>query len=254
MDRAAVLIDARGVGVRFQFDRARRVVTPMAARLRRHGDETWGLRDVDIVVRPGQAVALLGRSGSGKTTLLRLLAGVLPADAGGVEVARPVGALLAADAGLLHPLTGRENAALLAALHGIPRRDVGAAIERAAEFSELGPAFDRPVAAWSQGMRARLGLAVALTAEPRVLLLDEVHEALDGQFRTRLREKVDEVRARGGAVVAAGHDLALLGDLCDEALLFERGRCIARNRFEAIVSATPPRRLYDEPRRASTAS
>jgi ABC-type polysaccharide/polyol phosphate transport system ATPase subunit len=229
------LIEASGLGVRFQFDRLQRVVTPLAARLRRRGYSVWGLHDVDLSVSGGTSLALVGPSGSGKTTLLRVLAGVLAADAGSLRVASPVGALLATDAGLLPTLTGRENAALLAPLHGIPRHEVAGSIERAIAFSELGDSFDRPVSAWSQGMKARLGLAVAISGRPRVLLLDEVHEALDSDFRARLHDVVGEVLGRGGVVVAAGHDLTLLADLCGEAALLGAGTVRLRGTFGMVA-------------------
>ena len=111
-------IRAEGVGVRFLFDRHQRAVTPALARLRRRGTETWGLRDMDFTIGPGEGVALIGPSGSGKTTVLRLIADVLTADAGRFDVDGRVGSLLSTEAGLLGLLTGRENAALLGVLAG----------------------------------------------------------------------------------------------------------------------------------------
>lgn len=79
-------VEARGLGVRFLFDHERRVVTPTLARLRRRGAESWGLSDVDLELRAGEGVALLGSSGSGKTTLLRVLAGIYAPDAGSLRI------------------------------------------------------------------------------------------------------------------------------------------------------------------------
>jgi ABC-type polysaccharide/polyol phosphate transport system ATPase subunit len=221
------VITAEGVGVRFLFDRQRRVVTPTAARLRRRGSQAWGLRDVSFQLNGGVGYALIGSSGSGKTTLLRLLASVLYPDAGRLEVGGRVGSLLSTDAGLLGALTGRENALHLGVLAGLSRARSRAALEQVRERSALGEYFDRPVSSYSQGMRARLGLAVADERDPNILLLDEVHEALDHEFRGILEQRAHEIIRRGGVVVAAGHDHEMLGRLCERALWLDGGHVVA---------------------------
>jgi homopolymeric O-antigen transport system ATP-binding protein len=220
---AASSIAADGLGVRFLFDRNRRVVTPTIARIRRPGLETWGLNAVTFTIGPGEAVALIGPSGAGKTTLLRTLAGVFAPDAGRLVVKGRVGSLLAIDAGVMGSLTGRENATLLGVLSGMSRRESKAALERVKERSGLGDAFERPVGSYSQGMRARLGFAVADETEPEILLLDEVHEALDHEYREIVAVRAREILGRGGIVVAAGHDHPLLEQLCTRALLMRDG-------------------------------
>src|SRR5690349_20294301 len=126
-------ISCEGVGVRFQLDRARKVVTPAYAKLVRSGETVWGLDRVDLEVNAGEAIALVGRSGSGKTTLLRVLAGVLPADRGELRIRGRVGSLLAIDAGLLGRLTGDENAVFIAVLAGMTRKQAAAALPRIRE-------------------------------------------------------------------------------------------------------------------------
>jgi ABC-type polysaccharide/polyol phosphate transport system ATPase subunit len=214
------------VGVRFQLDRARNVVTPAHAKLVRSGETVWGLEEATLEICAGEAIALVGRSGSGKTTLLRVLAGVLPADRGTLSITGRVGSLLAIDAGLLGRLTGEENAVLIAVLSGMTRREAAQAMPRIREVSGLGAAFDRPVSAWSQGMRARLGFAVADCMAPDILLLDEVHEALDHEFRAVIEERAHALKQEGGIVVAAGHDHGLLERVCERAVLMQDGRVV----------------------------
>ena len=120
---------ADGVGVEFWFDRQRRVMTPFAARIRRHASHTWGLRGVDFRIDGGGSVALIGATGSGKTTLLRTLAGVLGADEGRVAVHGRVGSLLSTNGGLMTSLTGRENTLLIGTLAGLSRAQARAAID-----------------------------------------------------------------------------------------------------------------------------
>jgi ABC-type polysaccharide/polyol phosphate transport system ATPase subunit len=234
---------ADGVGVGFWFDRQRRVMTPFAARIRRHASHTWGLRGVDFRIDGGAGVALIGATGSGKTTLLRTLAGVLATDEGRIVVNGRIGSLLSTNGGLMTSLTGRENTLLIGTLAGLSRPQARAAIDLVQQRSKLVESFERPVSSYSQGMRARLGFSIIEVTEPEILLLDEVHEALDDEFRGLLEERVRAVVARGGIVVAAGHDHALLGRICERALLLQDGGLVADGGFADV------RRAYvDSPR------
>jgi ABC-type polysaccharide/polyol phosphate transport system ATPase subunit len=222
------VIRLEGVGVQFAFDRQQRPMTPIATKFRRRTTTAWALHDLDLVLEGGESIALIGPNGAGKTTLLRVLAGVLPADTGTVHIDGVVGSLLSIQAGVTALLTGRENAMLLGVLTGLTRTESRAALDDVRERSGLGEAFEHPVSSYSQGMRARLGFAVVDRREPRILLLDEVHEALDHEFRRGMEERALEIVETGGIVVAAGHDHAELSRLCENALLLEDGQVTAR--------------------------
>jgi ABC-type polysaccharide/polyol phosphate transport system ATPase subunit len=228
------MIVAKDLGVQFFFNRHLRVVTPGEARLRGHGLTTWGLRDVSFSIERGVGMALIGPSGSGKTTLLRVLAGVYAPDRGRIEIRGRVASLLSIDAGLLSLLTGRENALLLGVLGGLSRRAAVRALGDVKARSALGEAFERPVLTYSQGMKARLGLAVAEEADPHILVLDEVHEALDHEFRHFLQERARAILDAGGIVIAAGHDHPMLASLCTHALWLEKGSIRQHGAFEEV--------------------
>jgi lipopolysaccharide transport system ATP-binding protein len=232
---AAARLD--NVGVRFDFDRLGRVLTPALAKLRRVRASAWGLRGVGLTMDPGAGVALIGPTGSGKTTLLRLLAGVIPPDEGHAEVRGRVGSLLATDAGLAPLLTGRENAELLAVVAGLSVAESRTQMDAIEARARLGDAFDRPVHTYSVGMRARLGLAVIRGIAPDMLLLDEVFEALDHEFRAVVENYARELRERGGIVVAAGHDHPALERICPRAVWLERGRVRGVGGFDEVVGA-----------------
>lgn len=230
----SALVHAQGAGVSFLFDRQQRVVTPTLARLRRRGGIVWGVRGVEVRVGPGEGVALIGLTGSGKTTFLRLVAGVLGPDEGQLDVRGSIGSLLSVQAGLLTPLTGRENSMLLGVLRGLSRAEVKEKLPLIKERSGLGDAFERSVSSYSQGMRARLGFAVAASSDPQILLMDEVHEAVDQRYRTMIQSRAREVREAGGIVIAAGHDHSVLERMCDRAILFREGRVEADGPFHEV--------------------
>ena len=230
-------IAAEGLGVRFLFDRQQRAVTPALARLRRSGEQTWGVHELEFTIGPGESVALIGPSGSGKTTVLRLIAGVFSPDVGRLDVDGRVGSLLSTEAGLLGLLTGRENAQLLGVLAGMSRAHSEAALDDIKRTTHLEDAFERPVLSYSEGMKARLGFAVADHTDPDILVLDEVHEALDHEFRAIVAERAHQALRAGGIVVAAGHDHALLATFCERALWLADGRIVADGPFEDVRHA-----------------
>jgi ABC-type polysaccharide/polyol phosphate transport system ATPase subunit len=233
---AGALVAARDLGVEFVLDRHQRPSTPALARLRRAGDRVWALHHVDLTFLPGEAVALVGRSGSGKTTLLRAIAGVVIADEGEIEVRGRVGALLSIDAGLTGTLSGRENAELMGVLAGLSRTAMRERLDDVRELAALEDAFERPVSTYSQGMRARLGFAVGQAAGASVIVLDEVHEALDHEFRTLVAGRARALTAAGGIVVAAGHDHGLLATFCDRAVHMEAGHVVTDGPFDEVVA------------------
>ena len=227
-------IVAHDAGVRFIFDGQQRTVTPRLGRLRRGLTDAWGLRGLTFSIQAGEAVALLGPSGAGKSTLLRTMAGVFTPDEGTLEVTGTIGTLLSIEAGLMGTLTGRENAVLLGVLNGLGLRAARAVVDEIKVESGLGEAFERPVGSYSQGMRAQIGLTIAQRVGPAVLLLDEVHEALDHEFRAKIERQARTLIAAGGIVVAAGHDHPLLERICTRALLMRDGRVVEDGPFAEV--------------------
>jgi ABC-type polysaccharide/polyol phosphate transport system ATPase subunit len=227
-------IRADGVGVQYLFDHQQRTVSPMIARFRRPSGEIWALADISFEMRSGEGVALLGASGSGKSTLLRTIAGVLEPDTGQMVTTGRLGPLLSVQAGVMAALTGPENTLLLGVLAGMTPDQARAEIESVRLGSGLDDQYEHLVGSYSQGMRARLGLAVIERTDPSILLLDEVHEALDHEFRDHVENYGRELLAAGGIVVATGHDHPMLERLCTRALLLENGRLVADGGFTEV--------------------
>ncbi len=158
----------------------------------------FALSGVDLTVRRGEAVALIGTNGSGKSTILRLLAGIYTPSSGTIEVDGTLAAVLELGAGFHPELTGAANLALYGAALGFTRREIRERFDDIVAFAELGEFINTPVKYYSSGMVARLAFSVAVCVEPDVLLLDEVLAVGDEGFRSRCLDRLHSFHARAG--------------------------------------------------------
>lgn len=189
--------------------------------------DVWALRDVSLEVEPGQAMGVVGSNGAGKSTLLKLLAGILPANDGTIEVGGQVVSMLELGAGFHPDFTGRENVFLNASIHGMSRAEVAKRMDRIIEFSELDAFIDAPVRTYSSGMYTRLGFAVAAELEPDVLLLDEVFAVGDAAFQSKCLSRIADFQRRGVTIVFVSHSQWAIQTVCDRAIWLSGGSVVA---------------------------
>jgi ABC-type polysaccharide/polyol phosphate transport system ATPase subunit len=199
-------------------------------------DELLALDAVSLVVAPGESVGVIGGNGAGKSTLLKVVSRVLKPAAGTVAVAGRVAPLLELGAGFDHELTGLENVYLNGLLLGRTRAEVGAVRDEVVDFSGLAKFIDSPVRSWSNGMRARLGFAIATAWVPEVLLIDEVLAVGDAAFMRQCEERLAEFRRRGTTVVLVSHDLDAVRDACSRCVWLDGGRIVADAAPEAVIA------------------
>ena len=194
---------------------------------RRHEAQVvQALSGVDFQVRQGESFGILGHNGSGKSTLLKIMAGTIRPTQGRVRVHGRLSALLELGAGFHPDLSGRENIYLNASILGFPRQQVDRIFDEIVSFAELEEFIDLQVKFYSSGMTARLGFAVATNLEPDVLLVDEVLAVGDEAFQLKCMERVHRFRSMGRTMVIVSHGPELVRELCDRALVLERGRML----------------------------
>ncbi|MGE0230743.1 MAG: ABC transporter ATP-binding protein [Flavobacteriaceae bacterium] len=201
------------------------------------GDIFWAVAPLDLEVRPGEAVGIIGRNGSGKSTLLQMLCRTMEPTVGTVRTRGRVAALLALGAGFHYDYTGRENASLNAAVLGLTEAEITARMPAIAAFSDLGDYFDRPVREYSSGMFARLSFAVATHVDADVLVVDEVLAVGDYAFQRKCYAKMREFRARGGALLFVSHSAMTVVSVCERAIWLDGGQVRADGPSDAVNEA-----------------
>lgn len=182
------------------------------------------LSGLDLTIQRGESVALIGSNGSGKSTALRLMAGVYPPTQGSVTTNGRIVAVIELGATFQPELTGIENLHLYAAALGLSRAEIAARIPEMLEFAGLSAFVDVPLKFYSSGMRARLAFAIAVSAEPEILLLDEVLAVGDSEFQAKCLARLRQFHAAGGTMVIVSHDLDSVRSLCSRAVWLDRGK------------------------------
>lgn len=239
-------IRVEGLSKRYEIyaqpaDRLRQMILPRLQRavrqpVRAWFSEFWALRDVCFEVRRGETVGIVGRNGSGKSTLLQMICGTLNPTAGNITVRGRIAALLELGAGFNPEFTGRENVRLSGLLYGLSERELDARFDAICDFAEIGDFIDRPVKTYSSGMYVRLAFSVAINVSPDVLVVDEALSVGDEAFQRKCFARIDRIRKGGATVLFVSHAAGTVTELCNRALLLDRGELLTQGSPKYVVS------------------
>jgi ABC-type polysaccharide/polyol phosphate transport system ATPase subunit len=198
-------------------------------------EKLWALRDVDLTVRQGETLGIVGRNGAGKSTLLKVISRVLKPTRGRVEVRGLVSPILELGTGFDHELTGLENIYLNALLLGRTRREIQEKLEEIIEFSGLGDFIRAPIRNYSSGMLARLGFSIATAWLPEILILDEVLAVGDAAFTEKCEQKMRGFHEAGITILVVSHSDKVIRDTCTRCVWLDAGRLRADGGTEEIL-------------------
>ncbi len=181
------------------------------------------LKDINITIKNGEAVGLIGVNGSGKSTLLKLMTKIIYPNQGKIETYGKLTSLLELGAGFHPDFSGRENIYFNASIFGLTRKQIDERLNDIIEFSELGAYIDNPVRTYSSGMYMRLAFAVAINVDADILLVDEVLAVGDQHFQEKCIAKMKELKEQGKTMVFVTHSLGTVKDFCNRAIWLNQG-------------------------------
>ena len=237
---ARILVQARGLGKKYpNVSRRRDRITALVGLLA--GRDSIGatsvLKNVNLEVRAGQSLALIGENGAGKSTLLKLIVGVLTPTEGEVNVYGKIGALLELGAGFHPDYTGRENISLSAALYGLNSKETKARTQEIIDFADIGRYIDEPVKHYSSGMIVRLGFAIIAALRPDLLITDEVLAVGDESFQRKCIQWLEDYVNSGGTLLLVSHSMYHVQKLCRQACWIKDGEVISSGDVFEVTQA-----------------
>jgi ABC-type polysaccharide/polyol phosphate transport system ATPase subunit len=236
------LVELDDVSLRFvsYFDKQyslKRAVLDML--LRREGPvptaEFWALRGVNLKIRKGERVGILGANGAGKSTLLRLLARIYPPTSGSLEIRGTVAPLIEMGAGFNPELSGTDNILLNGAMLGFSKREMQARVDGIFNFTGLREFADLPLKYYSSGMYTRLAFAIATEIDPDILLIDESLGAGDAAFLEKAKARILGLLDRSNVVVIVSHDLGALREMCNRGIWMRKGQVAGDGPIEQVI-------------------
>ena len=229
-------ISLRGVSKCFKrydrpVDRLKELLIPGKSRAL----EFWALRDIDLDVPKGQTLGIVGRNGSGKSTLLQIIAGTLTPTTGTVQVNGRVSALLELGSGFNPEFTGRQNVFFNGQLLGLTKEEVEERFDEIAAFADIGDFIDQPVKTYSSGMFVRLAFAVAVHADPEILIVDEALSVGDEVFQKKCCNKIFKFQDAGITTIFVSHSAATVTELCETATLLDHGSKLIESTSNIVI-------------------
>jgi lipopolysaccharide transport system ATP-binding protein len=182
------------------------------------------LQEVSFDVERGETVGIIGQNGAGKSTLLKLLCGVTRPTSGTLDTSGTIASILELGTGFHPEFSGRDNAALNAAILGLSPGELKRRLPSILDFSELGSFLDRPVKTYSSGMYMRLAFSVAVNVDPDILIIDEALAVGDGHFQKKCIDKIREFQEAGKTILFCSHALYYISSICRRTLWLDHGK------------------------------
>lgn len=182
------------------------------------------LKNINIDIRKGETVALIGVNGSGKSTLLKLITRIIYPTKGTIKVNGKVSSLLELGAGFHPDFSGRENIYFNASIFGLSKKEIDDRLESIIEFSELGDFIDTPIRTYSSGMYMRLAFSVAINVDADIILIDEILAVGDQHFQEKCMDKMLELKKKRKTIVFVSHSSDAVKFLCDRAIWLKDGK------------------------------
>jgi ABC-type polysaccharide/polyol phosphate transport system ATPase subunit len=235
MSGSEVAIRARGLRKAYRI--YTHAIDPLVEAIRRvsRHTERVALQSVDLELRRGEIVGILGRNGAGKSTLLKIIAGTLERSSGELEVNGRITAILELGTGFHPDYTGRENILMGGLCLGMTKAEIEGKVDSIIEFSELREVIDRPFKTYSTGMQARLTFATAISVEPDILIVDEALSVGDARFQMKCFGWIQRLKQKNATILLVSHDTNTITTFCDRALILEDGRVFAEGEAKPIT-------------------
>jgi len=197
--------------------------------------EHYALNGVDIEVKKGETIGIIGTNGSGKSTLLKIITGVLSPTEGSVDVDGRISALLELGAGFNMEYSGIENIYLNGTTMGFSRKEIDKRLDAILSFADIGDYVYQPVKTYSSGMFVRLAFAVAINIDPEILIVDEALSVGDVFFQSKCYHKFEEFKAEGKTILFVSHDLSSIAKYCDRVVLLNKGDKLAEGAPKEMI-------------------
>lgn len=193
------------------------------------------LKDIDLEIKAGERIALIGHNGAGKSTLLKTIAGLYPISSGKREVKGQIRSLFELNLGFEYEATGRENILYRGLLLGQTPKQIRGMMQEIIDFTDIGNFIDYPIKTYSAGMLVRLAFAISTTIPGDILLLDEVIGAGDADFMKKSQQRILQLVQDSEMMVLASHDFSAIRNLCNRALVLNHGKILFDGAIEPAI-------------------
>lgn len=201
------------------------------------GEKFWALNGIDLEVKKGEAVGIIGANGAGKSTLLKILSRVTAPTEGDIWINGRISSMLEVGTGFHGELTGRENIYMNGAILGMSRKEVDSKIQSIIDFSECGQFIDTPVKRYSSGMYVKLAFAVASHLDSEILIMDEVLAVGDMQFQKKCLGKMENAAEKEGkTILYVSHNMSTIRNLCTRCIVLNKGRVCFDGAVEKAIA------------------